>query len=50
MNELICEEWLQALLRHAGLISQEAALMSGDKSNVNYEGNGVLYLLALSTW
>ena len=43
LNELICEEWLQTLLHHAGLISQEAALTSTDKSHVNYEGNGVLY-------
>ena len=47
MDELICEEWLQTLLHHAGLISQEAAVTSGDKSHVNYEGNGVLHSLAL---
>lgn len=37
LNELICEEWLQTLLHHAGLISQEEALSSSDKSHVNYE-------------
>lgn len=48
LNELICEKWLQTLLHHAGLISQEAALTSVDKSHVNYKGNGVMYSLALS--
>ena len=48
LNELICEEWLQTLLHHAGLISQEEALSSSDKSHVNYEGNGVLYSVVLS--
>jgi len=45
---MICEEWLQTLLHHAGLISQDAALTGDDNSHVNYEGNGVLYSLALS--
>lgn len=42
LNDLMCEEWLQNLLHHAGLISQEAALTGGDKSHVSYEGNGAL--------
>jgi len=49
LNEMICEKWLQTLLHHAGLISQDATVTSDDKSHVNYEGNGVLYSLALST-
>ena len=43
LNELICEEWLQTLLHHAGFISQPAALTSDDKSHVSYEGNSALY-------
>jgi hypothetical protein len=50
LDELICEEWLQTLLHHAGLISQEAAVANGDKSHVDYEGNGVLYSLVLIDW
>ena len=38
LNEMFCEEWLQTLLHHAGLISQDAALTGDDKSHVNYEG------------
>lgn len=37
LNEMICEEWLQTLLHHAGLISQDATVTSDDKSHVNYE-------------
>jgi hypothetical protein len=48
LNELICEEWLQTLLHHAGLVLQEEALSTSDKSHVSCEGNGVLYSVVLS--
>jgi hypothetical protein len=48
LNELVCDEWLQTLLHLAGLVSQEQSWSSGDKSHLDYQGNGVLYSVVLN--
>ncbi|XP_069680311.1 synembryn-A [Periplaneta americana] len=37
LNELVCGSWLETLLRHAGLVSQEEALSKINESPVDYE-------------
>lgn len=37
LNELVCEKWLETLLRHAGLMSQEEALNRINDAPLDYE-------------
>ncbi|KAJ9585217.1 hypothetical protein L9F63_002980, partial [Diploptera punctata] len=37
LNELVCEKWLETLLRHAGLMSQEEAINCINQAPVDYE-------------
>jgi hypothetical protein len=45
----VCEKWLQTLLQHARLASQEEPVSSVNEMPVNYEGNNTLICVCCYT-